>query len=571
MKLGIDIGNSYATIATLDNHGKTIFLKDVSSKKDYEIFTPLKVQVDGQFAFLGQTVNSLLNSKYKLNVGKNFFQAIGNEKWQYVDDNRRIWTPENLLALLFKKLKLDAESSGTALVTGIVATFPGYFKESQKEIFTRAINKSGLNLDYLIPDYKAVLEGYGFSKEDSEERNFLVFDLGKTHFNTSIVRCGNNKIEPINLSPRYDLGGQDFDHKILEMILDELRKVEGLNIEKELSDSSSLNKIAELIKVKLSSRFSTLASEVIPVNNELIKIVLTKQAFHKNIESLLARLVDLVNKSLLAANLTVADINHVLLVGGAAKMVFIQEELKNMFGSENNKVICESPRKVIVKGAAIYAYSDTIGDDLANKVVDEENRLGYDISILLEDKLTGHSEVHSYFTKETILPDSKTYSFKTAYVKQKIIRFQIIKNKSLGDLLEVLGIIEVTVPLESDIPMIELTVNVDTVGEYSFNLVNKQTGEKINFHHTSDISPVPRKIKVGRRKIKVVPRGKTTKVVVKPKSKKVSAINNVKIMIKPKDKSKKTLDISAKPAQKSPKKKAMDWKSIIDEMVINNI
>lgn len=582
MKLGIDIGSSYATVASLDNDGKPVLLKDVSSKKDYEIFTPLKVQVEGQFAFVGQTVNALLNSKFKLNIGKNFFHALGKKDWKFIDDEGRKWSPENLVALILKKLKIDAESSGTELVTGVVATFPAYFNDLQKDSFRLAFERSGLKLDFLLEDYTAVLEGYGFSKEDDKEKNFLVFDLGQSHFHTSVVRCGNNEIKPLYLSKRYEIGGQDFDKKVLEMIVDQLKRVEGLNMEEGFTDVSHLEKSSELIKAKLSSKFSSLTTEIISIENELVEIILTKNAYEKNIEPLIVQLLDVVKLSLKESELKTNQIDHVLLVGGATKMNFIQENLKQIFGTENNKIICETPRKIMARGAALYAYTND-KSDFVKGLSSDGNGLGYDLNILFEDDLTGQKTNHTFFTKYAQLPDTKMHSFELAYPKQKNIEFKVIKNDSLGDLSVVLGIIDVDIPRDISMVTIEITANIDHVGDCSFMLKAKETGRFLEFNYRSGVSPVPQKIKVERRKIRVVPKKNKAKVVVKAKkiSNEISkqnpsrtakqTSNGIKIKIKPKNNNIITTPASTKVNPKKVREAKIDWKNIINEMIINNL
>ena len=506
MKIGIDIGNSYATIATLNHEGEPVLIKDIESKKEWEVFTPMRVQIEDQFAYIGQTVNALMSSKYQLNYCKNFFEKLGNPASIYTDDSKKEWNAAELVALLLRKLKIDAEGFSTELLEGVVAVVPSYFSEEAKVAYQNAFKWSGVRLQGLVVDYKAALAGYGFGKSDADVKNIVIYDFGKTQFHFNIVRCGGGKIEVLFSSKKLEIGGKLLDNEVATIIRSQYKQVTGNDFKGSLKEQYYLDKQAELIKARLSSPFLPYTKEICVLDNKPIEIVINRATFEATIDKIVQRTIDEIETAFQNITIEPEAIDHVLIIGGSGKITLVQKKLQAFFGKRNESIICELPRKVMTKGAALLAYAVDEEIDVSFEA-NSTTVVGvpYAVSLSVQDVVTEQLVEQDYFLKGDELPANRTEIFSTFFPDQKNIKIKVIKNKFLGDLLETLGIIDIEIPNRKEIIEIEIAANFDKKGELSFSVREKETGKFLQFQYIKGIvSPSPKKVAVTRKHVRVV-------------------------------------------------------------------
>jgi molecular chaperone DnaK len=582
MKIGIDIGNSYATIATLNHEGEPVLIKDIESNKDWEVFTPMRVQIEDQFAYIGQTVNSLMASKYQLNYCKNFFEELGNPVSIYTDDSKGEWTAVELVGLSLRKLKIDAEGFSTELLEGVVAVVPSYFSEAEKAAYQDAFKWSGVRLQGLVEDYKAALAGYGFSKNDAEVKNILVYDFGKTQFHFNIVRCGGGKIELIFSSKKIEIGGKLLDNEVATIIKSQYKQVTGNDFKGSLKEQYYLDKQAELIKARLSSPFLPYTKEICVLDNKPIEVVINRATFETAIDKIVQRTIEEIEIAFQQITIEPEAINHVLLIGGSGKITLVQKKLQAFLGKGKKGIICELPRKVMTKGAALLAYE--VSEEVEVNFGAENMNVGgvpYAVSLSVQDVVTEQLVEQDYFLKGDELPANRTEIFSTFFPGQKNIKIKVIKNKFLGDLLETLGIIDVEIPDGKEIIEMEVAANFDKKGELSFSVREKGTGKFLYFQYIKGtIIPSPKKVAVTRKHVRVVVGKKKNavknqaKVTVNVRSidKKKPAITvaapKVNVKLTSKEQGKVTVNATKKQAYEN---KKIVPEERIKEMIINNI
>ena len=516
MKIGIDIGNSFASVASLNHEGEPTLLKDVGSKKEWEVFTPMRIQIEDQFAFIGQSVNELLLSNYSLNYCGSFFEKLGQEDFIYIDDSQKEWSATELMALVLRKLKLDAESHTTEKLEAAVAVVPSYFTPEQKTELERAFSWGGMPLQHLVEDYRAALAGYGFSSRDREEKTFLIYDLGREQFHFSVIRCGNGTLKELFTSDRLPVGGAQLEEQVLEFIKEQFQQATGKTFIGRKNERLTLQKQAELIKVKLSSPFLPFVREICVLNNQPVEIIMTRVDFERVGAPVINQTIEFLKSGLAKRNISIQQLDHVLVVGGSGKVNLVQTKLQQFFQDTRATIICESPRTVMTAGAAVLAYENSEEVEIEFSVPTKKNTGGapYSLTLTTRDLIKDDLIARDCFLKGEKLPVSRSVVFSTFFPGQKNLSINVIKNKNLGDLSEVLGIIEIDIPDLRDMIAVEIVGEYSEAGDLTFYVKERRSRVPLNFNFsgTKEFS-APQKIKISKKPLKVFPGKK--KIAVK--------------------------------------------------------
>lgn len=388
-------------------------------------------------------------------------------------------TPPEIAAMVLQKLKADAEEKTGEKITEAVITVPAYFDDSQRQATIAAGEIAGLKVSRIINEPTAAAFAYGFDKKNNQK--IAVYDLGGGTFDVSILEISHDSednastVEVMSTNGDTHLGGDDFDKKIIEWILVEFKKIEGIDLS---SDPLSLQRVkdaAEKAKIELSSTPETEINEPFITSGaegpKHLNLKLSRAKLEDLVSDLADRTMTPVEKALSDSGLKKNEIDEVILVGGMTRMPLIQERVEKFFGKKPN--VSVNPDEVVAIGAAIQA-GQLQGD------------LGKDILLLDVTPLSlGLETLGSISTKliqkNTTIPTSKSQVFSTAADSQPTVEIHVLQgerematdNKSLGRFM-----LDGIPPAPRGVPQIEVTFDIDANGVLSVSAKDKGTGKE---------------------------------------------------------------------------------------------
>ena len=403
---------------------------------------------------------------YKVKAGKNnqavaFVPALGKEL-----------TPEEVSAMILQKLKTDAEAYLGETVDQAVITVPAYFNDAQRTATKNAGEIAGLKVLRIINEPTAASLAYGLDKKANE--TILVFDLGGGTFDVSVLDVGEGVFEVRSTAGDSHLGGDDYDNKIVDYLVSEFKKSQGIDLSKDRAAIQRLREAAERAKIELSGQMSTQVNlpYITAVDNEPkhLDVTLSRAKFEELTADLMERVKKPFNQALEDAKLKPGDINEVILVGGSTRMPQVQELVKKLTGKEPNRSV--NPDEVVAVGAAIQA--GVLGGEVKNIVLLDVTplSLGVETQGGIFDKL---------IDRNTTIPTKKSRVYTTAADNQPEVEIHILQgerpmardNKSLGR-FHLAGI----PPSPARVPQIEVTFDIDANGILNVSAQEKGTGSK---------------------------------------------------------------------------------------------
>jgi molecular chaperone DnaK len=382
------------------------------------------------------------------------------------------FTPQEVSAMILQKLKADAEEKLGEKITEAVITVPAYFNDSQRQATKDAGKIAGLEVKRIINEPTAAALAYGFNKKKDEK--IAVYDLGGGTFDVSVLEVGDDTIEVRATNGDTHLGGDDFDQRIINWIVDEFRKDQGIDLSKDQMALQRLKEAAEKAKHELSSSLETEINQpfitVDAGGPKHLMLKLTRAKLEELVDDLIQKTMEPCKKALADAKFTSSDIDEVILVGGMTRMPAVQEAVKKFFGKEPNREI--NPDEVVAVGAAIQ------GGVLQGDVKD----------VLLLDVIPLSLGIETYggvstklITKNTTIPTQKTQVFSTAADNQPSVEINILQgeremsadNKSLGRF-----VLEGIPPAPRGVPQVEVTFDVDANGILNVKAKDKATNKE---------------------------------------------------------------------------------------------
>lgn len=394
------------------------------------------------------------------------------------------YTPREISAMILQKLKADAEEKLGEKIEEAVITVPAYFDDSQRKATKEAGEIAGLKVKRIINEPTAAALAYGFDKKKDEK--IAVYDLGGGTFDISILEVGDDTVEVKSTNGDTHLGGDDFDQVIINWIIDEFRKQEGIDLGNDNLALQRIKEAAEKAKIELSTAVETEINQPFITTDasgpKHLVIKLTRAKLDELIGDLAQKTMDPVKKALSDAKLETKDINEVILVGGMTRMPLIIKEVEKFFGKKPSASV--NPDEVVAMGAAIQ------GGVLEGSVKDV---LLLDVTPLTLGIETMGGVSTPLIDKNTTIPASKSQIFSTAADNQPSVEIHVLQgergmaegNKTLGRF-----ILDGVPPAPRGVPQIEVTFDIDANGILNVTAKDKATekSQSIRIEASSGIS-----------------------------------------------------------------------------------
>ena len=472
--IGIDLGTTNSCVAVMEG-GKPVVIANtegIRTTPSVVAFTKTGERLVGDPAKRQAVTNADKTiSSIKRHMGSDYKVTIDDKKY----------TPQEISAMILQKLKKDAESYLGETVSEAVITVPAYFNDAQRQATKDAGKIAGLDVKRIINEPTAAALAYGLDNET--EQKVMVYDLGGGTFDVSIIEIGDGVIEVLSTNGDTHLGGDDFDQKIIDWMVSEFKKAEGVDLSTDKMALQRLKEAAEKAKKELSSATTT------NINLPFITATadgpkhfdmnLTRAKFEELVNDLVERTAIPVQNAMKDAGLNYSDISKVLLVGGSTRVPCVQEKVKQLTGKEPNKSL--NPDECVAIGASIQG-GKLAGDAGAGDI------LLLDVTPLSLSIETMGGIATKLIERNTTIPTKKSQVFSTAADNQTAVDINVLQgerqfakdNKSLGQFR-----LDGIPPARRGVPQIEVTFDIDANGIVNVSAKDLGTGREQHITITS--------------------------------------------------------------------------------------
>jgi len=463
--IGIDLGTTNSCVAVLEGGEPVVIANAEGGRTTPSVvaFSKTGERMVGQVAKRQAVTNADRTvASIKRHMGENYHVTVDGKGY----------TPQEISAMVLQKLKADAESYLGQTVTEAVITVPAYFSDAQRQATKDAGKIAGLDVKRIINEPTAAALAYGLDKE--QEQKIMVYDLGGGTFDVSILEIGDGIVEVLATAGDTRLGGDDFDERIMNYLVDEFKKAEGIDLKSDKVAMQRLREAAEKAKIELSGMTTTAVNlpyiTADATGPKHLDVTLTRAKFNEMTADLVERTMKPVRQAMNDAGLKASDLHKVLLVGGSTRIPAVQEAVKGITGTEGFKGI--NPDECVALGAAIQG--GVLTGDVKDVVLLDVTPLSLGIE-------TMGGVFTRLIDRNTTIPTRKSQIFSTAADNQPSVEVHVLQgeremaayNKTLGR-FQLGGIM----PAPRGVPQIEVTFDIDANGIVKVSAKDLGTGKE---------------------------------------------------------------------------------------------